>query len=396
MSQISEINDQIIEYILKTDEFYEALWGKEDFVPESTITEPNDFNCGAIANALEYVYQFIEEITEPDISLLDDPYLDIVVFFFTGLTRFFGESNVDLITRMSSLLVREDIWRSEKLGTPWDIINVLSYYLPREFMYYIPNTVLTDLMVNGNFEVPIGAEWTILPATEDRTDRNAFSGDYKISFTTIDSISQTISVTAGSFILNSFARPAFTFTGDTADLFNLQIQRDSDSFYYDVDAETWGASIVDNTYTTESQDYALAEFFIIVDGSYDITLTFTKIIDSFIDRIEFGEKLYPAFQILYIDIGGLEGFGSLWDTAETNYDDASYLDQDYMFDTATSSYSDTYYQSLIDITKAAGVLGEFISEIRAVDPDIITGVLATSDGLQVVTSDSLNIEVNTL
>ncbi len=392
MSQIKEINDQILEKILKTDEFYEALWGKEEFTPTSPVVVPNDFNCGAISNALEYIYQFVEEITEADLEVLDDPYLDVVIYFFTGLRRFFGETNTDLLNRMNSLLVREAEFRSERLGTPWDILNVLSYYLDRDLLFYIPNTVLTDLMVNGNFETTLSTEWTILPSG-NRSTREPFSGTYKMAFDTVTSIEQTItSVTAGSYILNSFARPKVAFTGDTEDLFNLVVQRSSDSFYYDVSLETWGAGSVNNTFTTSEQDYSLAEFFIIIEGTADITFTFTRIVDFYLDNIEFGEKLYPAFQILYIDSGAVSGFGAFWDTAETNYGDASYTDQEFMFDTATTSYTDTFFQSLIDTTKASGVLGTFISQIRGDTSE----VLVTSDNLMFHTSDGLNIGLATI
>lgn len=362
MSQIEEVNEQVIERILTTDQFWEALWGKETFSPSTTISVPNDYNCGAFCNSLEYVTAFIEQITESDISLLDDPYIDIIVYFFTGIKRFVGESNDTLLNKMKSLLIREDTWRSERLGTPWDIINVLSYYIDRSFIYYIPNHVLTNLLTNGDFEDAISSEWTISPSG-DRTTTESFSGSWKLDFSGFTSANQTVSVTAGTYILNSFIDPASTPSGDT-DIFNLTIHRDSDSYYFDTSLLTWGASDPSNVFTTDSDDYQLAEFFVIADDSYDITITFEKIVDFNLDHVEFGEKLYPAFEVIYTDIGLADGFASFWVDGTVLPENASFLDQDFMFSSATSVYSDTYFQSLIDTVKAAGVLGVFNRELR--------------------------------
>ena len=362
MSQIIELNNQIIEAILKTDEFYEALWGKVDFVPSATITEPNDYNCGAIANQLEYVYEFVRQITNNDISTLVEPYIDIIVYFFTGLKRFFDESSEDLLLRMNSLTVREGSFRSERLGTPWDILNVLCYYVDMQFLFYIPNAVITDLLTNGDFETAPGVEWTFLPSGT-RTLLDPFSGSWKADFAGFTSLAQTVAVTEGTYILNCFASPTVDPTVET-DIFNLTIQRDSDSYYFNTTTLTWVVADPSNVYSTDQSGYNLAEFFVIVDDAYDITITFTKIVDFLLDHVEFGEKLYPAFEIIYVDSGLAGDFASLWDTGVLPYDNASYLDQDYMFSSSTSVYSETYFQGLIDITKASGIKGIFNREVR--------------------------------
>ena len=235
MSQISEVNENILTKILKSDEFYQALWGKEDFTPNPVITTPDDYNCGAITNQLEYIYAFIREMTGMSLDTLPEPYIDIVVYFFTGLKRFTDEADLDLIRRMESLIVREADWRSERFGTPWDIKNVFSYYLDRSLLYYIPNAVLTDLLINGDFENIIAGEWVFSPSG-DRSIGNSFDGDYKLDFTGFTDVSQTVAVTSGSFILNCFVKPiagppeGYAATWDAADLnFNNAAYTDQDA-----------------------------------------------------------------------------------------------------------------------------------------------------------------------
>ena len=360
MSQITEVNEHILTKILKTNEFYEALWGKEDFTPEATITEPNDYNCGALANPLEFIYQFIRDITGQDLDDLQEPYIDIVIYFFTGLKRFEGEPTVDLIRRMESLLIREADWRSDRMGTPWDIKNVFSYYLDRTLLYYIPNVVLTDLLINGDFELAIAGEWVFSPSG-DRTISGAFTGDYKLDFTAYTSVTQTLAVTSGSFILNCFSKPV---SETPSDIMNISIQRDSDSKYFNTDTLVWQVADPNITITSITGDWELTELFVINDGSYDIDIKFTKIVDILLDRVEFGEKLYPAYELLYIDSGPAIGFASFWDVS-LNYPNASYTDQDFMFSSSTSSYSDIYYQSLIETISAAGVKGIFTREFQS-------------------------------
>lgn len=362
MSQISEVNEHILTAIKKDDPFYQALWGNEEFTPETIITKPNDFNCGGIANSLEYFYAFIREITGASLEDLPDPYIDIVVYFFVGLKRQSGEPDSGLIRRMESLIIREGEWRSERFGTPWDILNVLNYYVDRQFLFYVPNAVLTDILINGDFETAIGAEWTFTPSG-DRTLEDPFSGDWKVDFAGFTSLSQTVAVTAQTYILNCFANPASDPVGDT-DIFNLIIQRASDSWYFNTSTLTWVASDPSNKYTTDKAGYNLGEFFVIADGSYNITITFTKIVDFLLDHVEFGAKEYPAFEIIYVDSGLAGDFASVWETGILPYENASYLDQDYMLASVTTVYSDTYFQSLIDITKASGVKGIFNREVR--------------------------------
>lgn len=360
MSQISEINEQILEDISKTDSFYEAMWGNVDFTPNLTISEPNDYNCGAFANQLEYLYAWVEEITGQDLDDLPDPYLDIVIYFFCGLRRYPSEGNTAFILRMKSLLVREGQqtggWRSDRIGPPWDILNVISYYLSRDQLHYIPNSILTDIIVNGGFESAIGSEWTISPSG-DRSTGDQFVGSYCLDFSGFTSAAQTVAVTSGAYILNFFVDPASAPSTET-NILNITLQRSSDSYYFNTTTEAWQATDPSNVYSTASDGYSLAEFFLIADGSYNVTITFTKIVDFFLDRVEFGAKEYPCYEILYVEsLNANNGFASIWVSGTTPYDNASFLDQDFLYSSGANIYSDTYYQNILDIVTGSGIRG---------------------------------------
>ncbi|MDC7221550.1 MAG: hypothetical protein PQJ59_16570 [Spirochaetales bacterium] len=651
MSQIEEVNEVILSKILKTDSFYEALWGKEDFTASSEITTPNDYKCGAFCNALEYIYEYVRQLTSYDLDELDAPYLDVVVYFFTELKRYPNESNEWLLNRMKSLLVRKGDFQSERWGTPWDIKNVFSYYVDRDDLYYIPNSILTDEIVNGDFESEIGTEWTLTP-TGDRIGFGAFTGSYVLplreprvvlsdsyygdlgndirimtfltdtlavgidydlgciyaytysdtigwtatgngynvsnefktknnlpivkmddstiayasrggskmlalsfdgtdwtqvgnvldlsdsdymlpviqkmddlryvvldknrdtvyaydwdgtdwtqvgnpitssysdgyfyasfavlntsrivvmekeyvsgaylttydfdgtdwtqvgntllveangqlfinigfleetkivfehtyyqdvsslesyisiysfdgtdwseygdrtfllnrmlfiqeygeqskyinivtdyyvgkldySLYDINSIAQTVAVDSGTYIVHAFVQP----TSDEYELFDIIIQRDSDSYYWDMENMEWTDSQPSNTHTVTTDNWSLYEAFVVVDGSYNITITFDRINNCSIDRVEFGAKEYPCFELLAISSGATSEFMSLFGDS-TEYENASFLDQDFMFSSSIASYSDSYYQDLLDTVSPAGVKGIFTKETR--------------------------------
>jgi hypothetical protein len=399
MSQIQEINAQILSAISKTDEFYEALMGKEDFTPNPVIETPDDYNCGAIANQLEYINDFVRDLTSQNFSELKEPYVDIVVYFFSLLKRFPGEETELLINRMKSILIRDGVdYRPDNIGTPWDILNVFAYYIDRTVLYYVPNLVLTNILVNGSFELPIGPEW-ILIGGGDRSAGNSFSGTQKLRFDVTTDATQTVSVTAGAYILNAFVKPIagpptgfgalwdpvntnyenasyldqdFMLTQGSGgalpaggvDVFNLIVRRSSDGYYYDVLNESWVPGIINNTHTSKTSGWELAEFFIIADGSYDVDITFSKIVIFDLDRVQFGAKEYPAFEIVFLDEGVATGFASLWDPINTNYEDASYLDQDAMFSSASTGYAVSYYQDILErILASSGIYGKFTKEV---------------------------------
>jgi hypothetical protein len=268
---------------------------------------------------------------------------------------------------MRSLIVREGQqdggWQSIVRGTPWDILNALSYYILRDLLYYIPNAVLTDLAVNGGFEDAIGSEWTILPSG-DRTSGDQFLGTFCLDFSAFTSAAQAISVTAGTFILNAFVSPASDPVTET-EIVRVSFQRDSDSYYFNTDTMAWQVADPLNSYSTGESGYNLLEMFVIADDSYDITITFTKVVDFYLDRVEFGEKLYPCFEILYAQQSNATSeFASLWESGTTPYDYAAFLDQSFLYEGDVGFYSDSYYQTFLDNIKASGVRAIWSREVR--------------------------------
>lgn len=358
-SIIQEINDLIISAINKNDIFYKALWGDEEFIPEVTIEDPNDFNCGAIANELEYLYLWIREITSIDINDIPAPYIYLMIYFFTQLKPFTAEDKASVLSRAFSLLIREGDWRSDTWGTPWDIKNVLGYYMDRDSVYYVGNMVVTDLIVNGGFEAIIGSEWTFSPSG-NRSSGDSFTGDYKVDFTSINTVSQTITgLTSGDHVLNYFARMiSGTQTG-------VSIQRVSDNFYWNADPSVlaWGSpSVINENVGSVSDKYQYHDVLFNMAGSDDVIITFHKVSTDvfYLDRVQMGRLDYPAFQIVYIDPGVAEGFAAMWDTV-LYPENASYIDQAYMY-YAQLNLTETYYDTLVKQLAAAGVYAEFSKE----------------------------------
>lgn len=360
MSQITEVNSQILDGINKNDQGYQALWGKEEFLPEETIENANDYNCGAICNQLEYINKKVIEYTTQDINELPSDSLELFARFFLDTYKRGNESNSDLINRINAVLERNGLFQSLCWGTPWDIKNVLSYFLDRNYLWYVPNYIITNLIVNGDFSSEIDTEWSILPSG-DRSILDTFSGSYKLDFSGFTSAEQEVNVIEGSYILHAFYK-----SPSTGNALKIIIQRDSDSYYYDFLTKAWGSSLVENIIVaTQTTKYELIEKFVISEGSDTINIKFEKVFDILLDRVEFGLKEYPYYEIIYVDVYGASPmFASMWGDVSTTYENASYLDQDYMFSLSGTSYTETFIQALLEDLSAAGVRVLFTKEIR--------------------------------
>jgi hypothetical protein len=178
----------------------------------------------------------------------------------------------------------------------------------------------------------------------------------------MDTLLQTMDdLTAGAYVFHCFAR------GTGGDLFNLVIQRSSDSYYFDNSDYTWKAAKPDNIYSHTVDEWFLCSAFFTLSGTDDITIEFEHISDFLLDRVEVGEIVQPSYMILFIDTGLAEGFSSLWGTVSTTYDNASYHDQDFMFESGSTNIPDTEIQSVLDRIKPGGVYAKFKREARVTE-----------------------------
>ena len=157
MSQISELNALMPTTLDKTTIEYIAIFGNEQFTPNSLIDESSDFNCGAIANELEYVKGFIDYLTRTtDIANFHGTYLEKILYFFTGLRRAKNESDTQLRNRFNALVRRNN---NASWITKWVIRDVFSYFFDRENIYVIENYVTSNLVVDGSFELDPSTNW---------------------------------------------------------------------------------------------------------------------------------------------------------------------------------------------------------------------------------------------
>ena len=359
MSIIEDINKLILTGINKEGEIYKVLWGDVSFTPDPVISEPNDYNCGSICNQLEYFYEWIREVTSETLEDIPSPFILIMAYFFSKVKPFVGESIGSVLRRAMSFLVHEGDWRSETWGTPWDIKNVLGYYMDRNALYYVANMVVTDLIDNGNFENAISSEWAFSPSG-DRSADESFIGDYKVDFTSINTMSQVVTgLTEGDHVLNYFSK---MISGTKS---GVSIQRSSDSYYWNGDPSVlaWENTLVINEKIgSVSEKYQYHDVLFNMEDSDDVTITIHKI-DSdifYIDRIQMGRLDYPAFQFVYIDPGVTVGFAAMWNT-DLYPENASYINQSFMY-FAQLSLTNEFYDSLVKQMASAGVYAKFSKE----------------------------------
>lgn len=88
MSMIRTFNEAISDAVNKGGEVYNALFGTEQFTPESTIDESSDFNCGGLANELEYLRTVSNYYVQSfDLDIAESENLEALVTAFVDLPR---------------------------------------------------------------------------------------------------------------------------------------------------------------------------------------------------------------------------------------------------------------------------------------------------------------------
>ena len=129
MSVIRRINTHVPKPVNKTSPVYQAIVGADPFTPSVTILEPADYNCGAIANELEFLTAYGEYFV--DSTALDTaagPELETLIWALLNLPRR-GAIESDTVYRSRFKAILTEL-TNEARTTKWAIRDALSYFIP--------------------------------------------------------------------------------------------------------------------------------------------------------------------------------------------------------------------------------------------------------------------------
>lgn len=128
MSAIQTFNSAVSNAVNKNDADYIAIIGTEDFVPEATIVDSGDFNCGALCNELEFAKAVSDYYAVSfDLDIAETENLSILINSFIDLPRR-SESEPDALFRSRfRAIVTQKL--NGKRTTPWAIRDALSYFI---------------------------------------------------------------------------------------------------------------------------------------------------------------------------------------------------------------------------------------------------------------------------
>jgi hypothetical protein len=126
MSIIERINTNIPKPVSKTSPNYKAIMGSDPFTPEITILEPEDFNCGAIANELEFLTlygnYFIDSVV---IDTASGDELETLVAALVNIPRR-GDAESDAVYRARFKAIMTQLTNKGRT-TKWAIRDAVSY-----------------------------------------------------------------------------------------------------------------------------------------------------------------------------------------------------------------------------------------------------------------------------
>lgn len=124
---IDIFNKGVSDAINKSGEDYQVLFGTEDFTPNPVIEESSDYNCGAVANELEYMRGVSQHIYQSfDIQIAQDERLELLVNRFIDLPRRNEiESDELLLEQFQALAIAQN---NPHRTTKWAIIDALNYF----------------------------------------------------------------------------------------------------------------------------------------------------------------------------------------------------------------------------------------------------------------------------
>lgn len=128
MSAIDLFNSSVSDYINKSETLYESWFGKTSFVPETTIIESKDFNCGAVCNELEFARVVTQYYVKSlDIDFAEHNELEALINGFINLPRR-GRVESDLTFRNRfKFLVVDNL--NKRRVTKWSILDAIKYFI---------------------------------------------------------------------------------------------------------------------------------------------------------------------------------------------------------------------------------------------------------------------------
>lgn len=128
MSMISTFNSAVSDAINKQSPDYLAIFGNPEFTPEIVIDESSDYNCGALANELEYMRYVTTYYSRSfSIDIAEDSNLDSLLNAFIDLPRR-NRGEPDAIYRKRfRTIVNQSL--NNRRTTKWAILDALRYFI---------------------------------------------------------------------------------------------------------------------------------------------------------------------------------------------------------------------------------------------------------------------------
>ncbi len=235
---------------------------------------------GGVAVEYDALQAEIDKITSLAVNVnnLSGDELDEVILRYVGIDRRQNESDAIRLSLLHALYLRENI---PSWATVHSIRKVFRAWFPDSLIFIKENEIESadELIVDGGFESetvgvktsPFG-EWTPAGTEVAIEDTDTFEGSRVLHGSGTGTVSCTKAVEAGTYMLSA------AFKGYC----QIQVQRDSDSKYWNFETMAWTADEVESG--NQSIDaYSILELPLIVDGSYNVTITLGLGYDDFVD-----------------------------------------------------------------------------------------------------------------
>jgi len=383
---IDSLNNKMPQLINKTGKEYKAIFGKTDYTGNIPIEKSSDYNCGAIANELEYLRSFLDFVIECfNVENAEKDYLEKIIWFFLKLGRIWDESDANLKNRFFSIIRRNS---NPRWDTSWSLKDLFSYFFDKKNIIIEENYIEVSLVQNGGFEEGAGNDFTNWTKTEEGSSliienvTDPFAGSRCAQFQ-IDSSNSLarleqvfLSVPAGNYKI------CFFFKDDGNCLSNepirIYVKRSGDNYYYNFETNSWQVEAVYKKFSKSGSDYVYCQAYINNADLRDLTLGIEndgapgQAYNFQIDRVMFGTwEDYPSVKVLIIFGPQGGGYTSLWDGTDDplggveDYQFAGYFDQDFIGGEG-GGYTSDFYQNILDRVKVAGVKGTLETISRAV------------------------------